>query len=191
MLGASAVLLAILLALIGTTTHLTLKPISKIKEDLRRLQSGKQSRLNPHVPEEFRPLIRQLHDLLELSNRRLDRHRRLPCPLVIPPDHRLRQVHGDRARIVGVAKGEDRPTRLDVVQRRHSPGEGRQPRPVVGVEAAARQGWDRWLTGERGKWNKADFVGMDRFGASAPAEELFEKFGITAQNVADKAKALL
>ena len=61
----------------------------------------------------------------------------------------------------------------------------------VGVEAAARQGWDRWLTGERGKWNKADFVGMDRFGASAPAEELFEKFVITAQNVADKAKALL
>ncbi|SFS48578.1 transketolase [Sulfitobacter marinus] len=61
----------------------------------------------------------------------------------------------------------------------------------VGVEAAVRQGWDRWLTGERGKWNKADFVGMDRFGASAPANELFEKFGITAQNVADTAKALL
>jgi transketolase len=61
----------------------------------------------------------------------------------------------------------------------------------VGVEAAVRQGWDRWLTGERGKWNKADFVGMDRFGASAPADELFEKFGITPQNVADKAKALL
>ncbi len=61
----------------------------------------------------------------------------------------------------------------------------------VGVEAAVRQGWDRWLTGERGKWNKADFVGMDRFGASAPAEELFEKFDITPQNVVDKAKALL
>lgn len=61
----------------------------------------------------------------------------------------------------------------------------------VGVEAAVRQGWDRWLTGERGKWNKANFVGMDRFGASAPAGELFEKFGITPQNVADKAKALL
>jgi transketolase len=61
----------------------------------------------------------------------------------------------------------------------------------VGIEAGVRQGWDRWLLGERGKWGKADFVGMDRFGASAPAEELFEKFGITAQNVADKAKALL
>ncbi|MDG1069055.1 MAG: transketolase C-terminal domain-containing protein, partial [Sulfitobacter sp.] len=61
----------------------------------------------------------------------------------------------------------------------------------VGVEAGVRQGWDQWLLGERGKWGKADFVGMDRFGASAPAEELFVKFGITAANVAEKAKALL
>ena len=38
---------------------------------------------------------------------------------------------------------------------------------------------------------KTDFVGMDRFGASAPAEELFERFGFTAENVAQKAKALL
>ena len=61
----------------------------------------------------------------------------------------------------------------------------------VGIEAGVRMGWDRWLLGERGKFGKADFVGMDRFGASAPAEELFEKFGITAANVAAKAKALL
>ncbi len=61
----------------------------------------------------------------------------------------------------------------------------------VGVEAAVQQGWDRWLTGERGKHNKAAFVGMDSFGASAPAEELYEKFGITADNVAQKAKDLL
>ncbi len=61
----------------------------------------------------------------------------------------------------------------------------------VGVEAGVREGWDRWLLGERGKWNKADFVGMDRFGSSAPAGELFEKFGFTAENVAARAKALL
>ncbi len=61
----------------------------------------------------------------------------------------------------------------------------------VGIEAGVRMGWDRWLLGERGKFGKADFVGMDRFGASAPAEELFEKFGFTAANVAEKAKALL
>ncbi|MFZ7090593.1 transketolase [Primorskyibacter sp. 2E233] len=61
----------------------------------------------------------------------------------------------------------------------------------VGVEAAVRQGWDRWLLGERGREAKADFVGMDRFGASAPAETLYEKFGITAENVAGKVRALL
>ena len=61
----------------------------------------------------------------------------------------------------------------------------------VGIEAAVRQGWDQWLLGERGKAQKADFVGMDSFGASAPAGTLFEKFGITAESVAEKVKALL
>ena len=61
----------------------------------------------------------------------------------------------------------------------------------VAVEAATRFGWDQWLCGERGKYAKAGFVGMDSFGASAPAEELYEKFGITAENVAATAKSLL
>ena len=61
----------------------------------------------------------------------------------------------------------------------------------VAVEAGVRQGWDNILMGERGNSKKAAFVGMDSFGASAPAEELFEKFGITAQNVAAQVKALL
>ncbi|MCP5085863.1 MAG: transketolase [Rhodobacteraceae bacterium] len=61
----------------------------------------------------------------------------------------------------------------------------------VGIEAAMRFGWDKWLTGERGKSNKADFVGMDSFGASAPAGELYANFGITADAVAEKVKNLL
>ena len=61
----------------------------------------------------------------------------------------------------------------------------------VGVEAAIRQGWDQWLLGERGREAKADFVGMHGFGASGPAEEVYAQFGITAENVAEKAKALL
>ncbi len=61
----------------------------------------------------------------------------------------------------------------------------------VGVEAAGRLGWDRWLSGERGKHNKAAFVGMEGFGASAPIAELYEMFGITAKNVAAQAEALL
>ncbi|WP_417247797.1 transketolase [Celeribacter sp.] len=62
----------------------------------------------------------------------------------------------------------------------------------VGVEAATRAGgWDRWLLGERGRENKQAFVGMTSFGASAPAGELFEKYGITTDNVVAQAKALL
>lgn len=61
----------------------------------------------------------------------------------------------------------------------------------IAVEAGIGLGWDRWLTGERGKHNKAGFVGMESFGASAPADVLYEKFGITASAVAEKAKSLL
>jgi transketolase len=61
----------------------------------------------------------------------------------------------------------------------------------VAVEAGIRFGWDRWLFGERGKREKSGFIGMHDFGASAPAEELYEHFGITAQATADKVKSLL
>ncbi|QGM44256.1 transketolase [Methylocystis heyeri] len=57
--------------------------------------------------------------------------------------------------------------------------------PRVGVEAAVRFGWDRWL-GENGV-----FVGMSDFGASGPAEALYEHFNITPQTVAQAAAALL
>ena len=42
--------------------------------------------------------------------------------------------------------------------------------PRVGVEAAVRFGWDRWL-GER-----SAFIGMSGFGASAPADALYATF---------------
>ena len=61
----------------------------------------------------------------------------------------------------------------------------------VAVEAAVRQPWDRWLLGERGREAKAGFVGMEGFGASAPAPELFERFGITPEGVAAKVRELL
>ena len=61
----------------------------------------------------------------------------------------------------------------------------------VAIEAAVRMGWDHWLLGERGREAKAAFVGMSGFGASAPAERLYEEFGITAEAVAEKVKSLL
>ncbi len=57
--------------------------------------------------------------------------------------------------------------------------------PRVGVEAAVRFGWERWL-GDKGA-----FVGMDSFGASAPGAKLYEHFGITPAKVADAARKLL
>lgn len=47
----------------------------------------------------------------------------------------------------------------------------------VGIEAAVRFGWDRWI-GEDGI-----FIGMSRFGASASADVLYRHFGITADHV--------
>ena len=62
----------------------------------------------------------------------------------------------------------------------------------VAVEAGLRDGgWDRWLLGERGKEAKAAFVGMEGFGASAPAGTLYKEFSITADAVAQKAADLL
>nr|WP_254871615.1 transketolase [Pseudooceanicola sp. HF7] len=61
----------------------------------------------------------------------------------------------------------------------------------VAIEAGVRMGWDKWLLGERGREAKAGFVGMQGFGASAPADTLYEKFGITADAVVEKAKSLL
>ena len=55
----------------------------------------------------------------------------------------------------------------------------------VAIEAAIRQGWDRFI-GEDG-----GFVGMTGFGASAPAEVLYEKFGITAEAVLEAVRARL
>lgn len=54
--------------------------------------------------------------------------------------------------------------------------------PRVGVEAAVEGSWRRWL-GKSG-----EFVGMTGFGASAPAGELYSKFGITAEAVAAAAE---
>jgi transketolase len=55
----------------------------------------------------------------------------------------------------------------------------------VAVEAGVSMGWERFI-GEGG-----GFVGMNGFGASAPAEKLYPHFGITAEAVAAAAKARL
>lgn len=55
----------------------------------------------------------------------------------------------------------------------------------IAVEAGTTQGWDRYAG------SKGVVVGLDHFGASAPYKILYEKFGITAEKVLEKALRLL
>ena len=57
--------------------------------------------------------------------------------------------------------------------------------PRVAVEAAHPASWYRWV-GDSGA-----IVGIETFGASAPAPVLYEKFGITAEKVADAARGVV
>ncbi|MBA2644614.1 MAG: transketolase [Solirubrobacterales bacterium] len=55
----------------------------------------------------------------------------------------------------------------------------------VAVEAASSFGWHRWV-GERG-----DVVAMESFGASAPQKVLYEHFGFTGEQVAERARTVV
>jgi len=57
--------------------------------------------------------------------------------------------------------------------------------PKVVIEAGIRQGWDRWVG------NDAAFITLDRFGASAPYQVLYEKFGLTVEHTVAVAQRLL
>jgi transketolase len=57
--------------------------------------------------------------------------------------------------------------------------------PRLVVEMGVSQGWERWLG------SKGSMITIDHFGASAPANILFEKFGFTVENVIKKAQELI
>ena len=55
----------------------------------------------------------------------------------------------------------------------------------IAIEAGIEMGWRKYI-GDNGI-----FIGMSSFGASAPANVCFEKFGITSDAVIDAAKKLV
>jgi transketolase len=57
--------------------------------------------------------------------------------------------------------------------------------PRIGIEAAGRFGWDRWI-GANGA-----FIGMNGFGASGPAGQVYKHFGITTEAAVAAAKKLI
>jgi transketolase len=54
----------------------------------------------------------------------------------------------------------------------------------LAVEAASPQPWYRWV-GDQGV-----VLGIERFGASAPYQRIYQEFGLTVENVVRKAKEL-
>ncbi|MCA2993032.1 MAG: transketolase [Gemmatimonas sp.] len=89
--------------------------------------------------------------------------------------------HGVRARVVSCTSLE-RFAQQPVEYRHHVLPTGV---PRVAVEAAHPMSWYRWV-GDQGA-----IVGIESFGASAPAPVLFEKFGISADRVVQAARTVL
>jgi transketolase len=58
-------------------------------------------------------------------------------------------------------------------------------RKRLSVEAGSPIGWLKYVTDE------GDSIGIDKFGKSAPGDEVMKKYGFTVENVVKKAKALL
>jgi transketolase len=55
----------------------------------------------------------------------------------------------------------------------------------ISIEAASPMGWHKWVGSE------GDIIGVETYGASAPAEIIFEKYGFTVDNVVQHGLALM
>jgi transketolase len=49
----------------------------------------------------------------------------------------------------------------------------------IAIEAGSPMGWERW-TGSDGR-----IIGIDHYGASAPYQEIYQRFGLTTENIID------
>jgi len=58
-------------------------------------------------------------------------------------------------------------------------------RKRLAVEAGSTIGWHKYVTDE------GDIIGIDKFGESAPGEEVMKEYGFSVENVVKRAKALL
>ena len=58
-------------------------------------------------------------------------------------------------------------------------------RTRVSIEAAGPMGWHRWVG------NEGEIIALTHYGASAPAKQIFQELGFSAENIAAKARQLL
>ena len=102
-------------------------------------------------------------------------------PLVVEAK-RLLKAQGVDARVVSVPSFELFDAQSDEYKEKVLP---RAVRARVSVEAAATFGWHKYVGLD------GIAIGIDSFGASAPAAQLFPHFGLTAEHVAECARSLV
>ncbi|HTC36183.1 MAG TPA: transketolase [Bryobacteraceae bacterium] len=93
--------------------------------------------------------------------------------LCVKAQEKLKE-QGVRARVVSMPSWELFAAQDEAYRERVLP---RQMQKRVAVEAASPLGWSRWTGDERA------VIGIERFGASAPGEEVLEHLGFTVENV--------
>ncbi len=101
--------------------------------------------------------------------------------LILQAQQKLRE-NGIAARVVSMPSWELFDRQEDSYKQKILP-KGLKKR--LAVEMASPQGWNKYVTDE------GDILGINRFGESAKAEDLFKEFGFTVDNVVSRAKALL
>ncbi|GHD44512.1 Signal transduction histidine kinase [Marinobacter persicus] len=97
----SILLILLLVSVIWLGINLSLRPVVTLKAALRRLQDGEISRIDVEAPEEFRPLVQQLNQLLDSLDQRLERSRDALANLshsVKTPIAAVRQILEDEGR---------------------------------------------------------------------------------------------
>lgn len=116
----SILLIFLLVGIIWFGINLSMRPVVSLQAALRRLQSGEISRINAQAPEEFRPLVQQLNQLLDSLDQRLERSREALANLshsVKTPIAAVRQVLEDTSRPLGNDLRHEMGSRLSDIDR--------------------------------------------------------------------------
>lgn len=97
----SMLLIILLVGVIWFGINLSMRPVATLQASLKKLQSGEVSRIDVQAPEEFRPLVQQLNQLLDSLDQRLARSREALANLshsVKTPIAAVRQILEDTSR---------------------------------------------------------------------------------------------
>lgn len=116
----SILLIALLMTVIWFGIKLSMRPVASLQTSLRQLQDGEIERLNVQAPDEFRPLVEQLNQLLDSLDQRLERSREALANLshsVKTPIAAVRQTLEDESRTLNPELRQQMTARLSDIDR--------------------------------------------------------------------------